>query len=107
MADKPKRAWRIVHSESSTGWGGQEHRVLAELAGFQRRGSHVWLPAPVESQIFRRAGETNVPAAPLPGAKWRFPFSVPGTPRRARRPQPDVATNPSPRDRWLARLARP
>lgn len=105
MADKPKRAWRIVHSESSTGWGGQEHRVLAELAGFQRRGSHVWLLAPVESQIFRRARETNVPAAPLPGAKWRFPFAVLGTARWLRRLKPDVVNTHSSRDGWVAGLA--
>ena len=105
MADKPKRAWRIVHSESSTGWGGQEHRVLDELAGFQQRGSQVWLLAPVESQIFRRAEETNVPAASLPGAKWRFPFAVLGTARWLRRLKPDVINTHSSRDGWVAGLA--
>jgi len=47
--------WRIAHTEASAGWGGQEHRVLAELTGFQQRGSEVWLLAPQESKIFERA----------------------------------------------------
>jgi hypothetical protein len=28
----------IAHSESSPCWGGQEHRILAELTGFMGRG---------------------------------------------------------------------
>ena len=36
MPTKPTRPWRIAHSESSTGWGGQEHRILAELLAFQQ-----------------------------------------------------------------------
>ncbi len=48
-------SWRIVHSEASLGWGGQEHRILAELQGFQRRGSEVWLVAPEQSGVFKRA----------------------------------------------------
>ncbi len=61
MADfSSQRAWRIAHSEASLGWGGQEHRVLAEINGFRRRGSTVWLIAPAESQIYQRADLADV-----------------------------------------------
>ena len=115
MADKPtlmttKRVWRIVHSESSTGWGGQEHRVLAELAGFQRRGSQVWLLAPARSHIFRRAHERKITAEPLPVVKWQVPFAVLRTARWLRRVKPDVVNTHSSRDGWIvglgARMAR-
>src|SRR5437016_8091604 len=105
MSDKPKRAWRIVHSESSTGWGGQEHRVLAELAGFERRGSQVWLVAPMQSDIFRRARERKLPAEPLPAAKWQVPLAVLRTTRWLRRVKPDVLNTHSSRDGWIVGLA--
>lgn len=41
--------WRIVHSEASLGWGGQERRVMAELLGFRARGHRVGVVAPCES----------------------------------------------------------
>ena len=56
MAEPSQRRWRIVHSENSTGWGGQEHRVLAELAGFQKRGCPVWLLAAADSQLIQSCG---------------------------------------------------
>jgi glycosyltransferase involved in cell wall biosynthesis len=110
MADKPKRAWRIVHSESSTGWGGQEHRVLAELSGFQLRGSKVWLLAPRESQIFRRAGERNLALEPLPVSKLQVPLAVLRAARWLHRVKPHIVNTHSSRDGWIvglgARMAR-
>ena len=52
--------WRIVHSEASLGWGGQEHRILAELTGFQRRGAWTALLAPEQSVIFERARAAGI-----------------------------------------------
>jgi hypothetical protein len=49
--------WRILHSEASRGWGGQEHRVMAELSGFQKRGWPVWLVAHPQSQVLQRAND--------------------------------------------------
>jgi glycosyltransferase involved in cell wall biosynthesis len=105
MADKPKRIWRIVHSESSTGWGGQEHRVMAELTGFQSRGSQVWLIGPAESQVFRRAREANVATLPLRPEKWRFPFEVVRIARWLKMQCVDVVNTHSSRDGWLVGLA--
>jgi len=110
MSDKLNRAWRIVHSESSNGWGGQEHRVLAELTGFQRRGSQVWLLAPTQSHIFQRARERNLTSEPLRAMKWLVPAAVLRTARWLRRVKPDVVNTHSSRDGWIvglgARMAR-
>ncbi|MGL5986250.1 MAG: hypothetical protein ACRCZ5_05165 [Burkholderiales bacterium] len=33
----------ILHTESSCGWGGQEIRILTEMAGMNARGHHTIL----------------------------------------------------------------
>jgi len=102
--------WRIVHSECSLGWGGQEHRVLAELEGFKKRGCDVWLLAPVSSEVFRRAQATGIPCEPLSGGRWQFPFAVLKVAAWLRRVRPHVLNPHSSRDGWLlgvaGRLAR-
>lgn len=55
MANVGNRPWRIVHSEASLGWGGQERRVMAELLGFRARGHAVGLLAPALAKIFFRS----------------------------------------------------
>lgn len=104
------RAWRIAHSEASLGWGGQEHRVLGELTGFQKRGCDVRLLAPVGSEIFHRAKAEKIPCEPLTDARWQFPFAVLKVAAWLRRVRPHVVNTHSSRDGWLvglaARLAR-
>jgi len=57
---------RILHTEASRGWGGQEMRILAELSGMARRGHRLWLAAPAESPIGRAARAVDVPLIPVP-----------------------------------------
>ena len=71
-----QRSWRIVHSEASSGWGGQEHRVLAELKGFQLRGAWVALLAPENSEIFQRAREAGIEVRTLDTRKSRYSFTA-------------------------------
>ncbi|PAW89322.1 MAG: hypothetical protein B9S33_03245 [Pedosphaera sp. Tous-C6FEB] len=102
--------WRIVHSEASAGWGGQEHRVVAELTGFQRRGHPVWLLAPPAAQITQRAQAAGVPVLAMSGERWRFPFDALRLAWWLRREQIQIVNTHSSRDGWLvgtaARLAR-
>ena len=99
------RSWRIVHSEASLGWGGQEHRILAELTGFKKRGSEVRLLAPQDAVLFARAQAAGIPCEPFSDAKWRFPFEVLRVARWLRRLRPDVLNTHSSRDGWLVGLA--
>ena len=57
---------RILHTESSCGWGGQELRVLNEAAGMLRRGHDVVIAAPAESRIYEEASRHQVPAQAIP-----------------------------------------
>src|SRR5262245_40200178 len=105
MPDTPKRRWRIAHSESALGWGGQEHRILAELAGFQRRGCAVWLLAAPHSKIYQRSIAASIPSRPLPVARVRYPLTILQTALWLRRNRIDVLNTHSSRDGWIVGLA--
>ena len=46
---------RILHTEASRGWGGQEIRILTEAAGMIARGHAVELACPPDARIFAEA----------------------------------------------------
>jgi len=103
-------SWRIVHSEASLGWGGQEHRVLAELKGFQQRSAWVALLAPENSEIFQRAGEAGIEVQILDPRKSRYLITALRLKRWLRANDVQVVNTHSSRDGYLvgaaARLAR-
>lgn len=47
--------FRILHTESSTGWGGQENRTLQECIGLKKRGARVIILCQPESRLNKRA----------------------------------------------------
>lgn len=59
----------ILHTESSTGWGGQEIRILTEAAGMIARGHKVVLVTPPEAQIAPAAIKRGIPTVTLPIAR--------------------------------------
>lgn len=99
------RPWRIAHSEYSLGWGGQEHRVLAELMGFQERGHEVWLIAPAKSQVFQRAQAAGIPTRELPSGKLALMGSTVPLAHWLGAKQIDVLNTHSSRDGWFVALA--
>lgn len=113
MADQisHKRNWRIAHSEASLGWGGQEHRILAEINGFRRRGSDVWLIAPADSQIYQRASQAGVQVlAQRFNQRYLLPFHILRLAWWLRQQRIEIVNPHSSRDGWLltiaARIAR-
>ncbi len=107
----PHHHWRIAHSEASLGWGGQEHRILAEMQGFRRRGSEVWLIAPEQSQLYQRADQTGVPVVAQPfNQRILLPFHALNLAWWLRRNRIQIVNPHSSRDGWLltiaARIAR-
>ena len=54
------RPLRIVHSESSCGWGGQEIRILTESEGLARRGHDVEIVCPAEAPIYAAARRRGI-----------------------------------------------
>jgi len=106
MASAPQsKKWRIAHSEASLGWGGQEHRVYAELLGFKQRGHEVWLIAPETSGVFARAKEAGVGLKPLRRGKLRFPFEAMRLASWLKKNKIDVLNTHSSADGWLVGVA--
>lgn len=99
------KGWRILHSEASTGWGGQEHRVLAELRGFKGSGSIVTLLGPRQSEIFSRAALDGIPTRHLRAGKLTFPFEVAALTRWLCQQRFQIVNTHSSRDGWLLGLA--
>lgn len=56
---------RILHTESSQGWGGQEIRILTESAGMRGRGHDVAILACPGSNLERAARALGIPVTPL------------------------------------------
>jgi glycosyltransferase involved in cell wall biosynthesis len=95
---------RILHTESSLGWGGQEIRVLTEAHGVAARGHAVLLAAPAEARIFAEAARHGVEAVVLPIGRKHPRGLLALRKLLASRPF-DVVNTHSSTDSWLAALA--
>ena len=95
---------RILHTESSLGWGGQEIRILTEAAGMRRRGHDVLLAAPRRAEIFAEAERFCVPVIALPIAR-KTPAGLVALRGVLANERVDVVNTHSSTDSWLAALA--
>jgi glycosyltransferase involved in cell wall biosynthesis len=95
---------RIVHTESSCGWGGQELRIISESQGLIERGHDVSLAAPAESRIYAEARKRGIPSRPLPIAR-KGVRGLLALRRLLAAGRPDVVNTHSSTDTWLAALA--
>jgi glycosyltransferase involved in cell wall biosynthesis len=95
---------RILHTESSLGWGGQEIRVLTEARGVAQRGHDVAIAAPVEARIFHEAPGYGIEAVALPIGRKRIGGMLALRAFLAQRSF-DVVNTHSSTDAWLAALA--
>lgn len=95
---------RILHTESSLGWGGQEIRVLTEARGVARQGHEVTVAAPAESRIFQEAPRFGVDAIAIPIARKSIGGLL-GMLGLLRERAFDVINTHSSTDSWLAAVA--
>ena len=99
------RHYRILHTEASTGWGGQEIRIITESAGMIQRGHKVMLACQPRSVISERAHDHGIETfvMRLGGA-----FDIAGI-RRLRalmqKQKIDIVNTHSSKDSWCAGLA--
>lgn len=63
---------KILHTESSCGWGGQEIRTLTESEGMMQRGHQVTIACPEHSKIYEAALKRGIPAVALPIQKKKL-----------------------------------
>jgi len=99
------RQWRILHTESSRGWGGQEVRVFAELEWMRARGHWVALAAHPQSAIAKQARKARMTFYPLRTHKALLPVAVARMTSWLIRNRIDIVNTHSSNDGWLAGLA--
>ncbi len=94
----------VVHTEASLGWGGQEIRVLTEMAGMTARGHRSLLFCPAEARIFAEAQARGIQVEALPIGNKRW-SGLRGLRQRLKALQPDLVVTHSSTDSWLTALA--
>jgi glycosyltransferase involved in cell wall biosynthesis len=61
-----KKKIRVLHTEWSLGWGGQEIRIIQEMLAVRELGVEVFLACRADSIIRKRAEEEKIPVFTLP-----------------------------------------
>ena len=95
---------KIVHTESSCGWGGQEIRILTEAKGFLGRGHEVTLLCPEQAPIYEEAQQRNIPVVALPIARKKIKGLL-AVRRWLKKNSIDIVNTHSSTDSWLMALA--
>ena len=96
---------RILHTEASSGWGGQEIRILTESQVFIKHGHEVAVVADIDSQIAKRAHEYGVPVFTIQLKKKRITELL-SLKKVIQTFQPDVISCHSSTDHWLSAIVR-
>jgi glycosyltransferase involved in cell wall biosynthesis len=95
---------RIVHTEASCGWGGQEIRILEEARGLIARGHEVSVLCAPQARILEEAPRFGVPISALPIGRKRLSGLL-ALRRWLLANRPDVVNTHSSTDSWLTGLA--
>ncbi|NOQ14732.1 MAG: glycosyltransferase [Methyloprofundus sp.] len=95
---------KIIHTEASLGFGGQELRILDEACGLLERGHEVQLICPPQAEIYAMAKQRGLEVVSMPIAKKSFKAIL-----QMRQwiiaNQPDIINTHSSTDSWITTLA--
>jgi glycosyltransferase involved in cell wall biosynthesis len=94
----------VIHTEASLGWGGQEIRVLTEMAGMSARGHRMLLVCPAEARIFGEAQARGLQVAALPIGKKHW-SGLHALRQLLKTLHPDLVVTHSSTDSWLVALS--
>ncbi|MEK9628488.1 MAG: glycosyltransferase family 4 protein [Nitrospinota bacterium] len=98
------KSLHILHSESATGWGGQEIRVFQESELLLERGHQVSLVCQPESYLWKKCqtvSSSNFNCYPLLMKSPANPFSFASISRILGKAKPDIVHTHSSIDSWL------
>ncbi len=99
------RPLHIVHTEASTGWGGQEIRILSEATGLRDRGHTVELLCPGDAPIFEAARDMGLSATALDIGEKRISGLLTMRNWLKSHPTVDILNTHSSTDSWLSAIA--
>ncbi|MBM4285593.1 MAG: glycosyltransferase family 4 protein [Deltaproteobacteria bacterium] len=100
-----RRAYTILHTEASLGWGGQEHRILAEARAMRARGHRLLIAADRRSALLWRARAAGFPAFALRFGGRRNISAWRELRRLLRAEGVDILNTHSSLDSWVGNLA--
>jgi hypothetical protein len=92
----------ILHTEASTGWGGQEIRILREAIGMRERGHKVIIAAHPESGLLLNSEKNNFRTVPVKFKRRNFPRIVFFIKKLIEKEKIDIVNTHSSKDSWLA-----
>ncbi len=95
---------KILHTEASCGWGGQEIRILEEARGLIARGHEVSVACPAHARMTTEAARFGVPVAALP-IEFKTIAGFRALRSYLASHAPDVVNTHSSADSWLTGLA--
>ena len=96
---------KVLHTESSTGWGGQENRTLQEAIQMRARGVDIRFACRRGAKLGQRARELGFPVEEFPMRNSFDPLSIIRLARCLRRQRVDIINTHSGRDTLLAGMA--
>lgn len=95
---------KILHTEASCGWGGQEIRILEESRGLIARGHEVSVACPAHARLATEAARFGVPVVTMP-IEFKTVAGFMALRAHLTIEAPDVVNSHSSADSWLAGLA--
>ncbi len=96
---------KIIHTESSCGWGGQEIRILTEAQGMMENGHQVSILCPSHAPIYAEAKERGIPVYHLPIEKKTLKGLL-ATISYLKKHPVDIVNTHSSTDSWMVALAK-
>lgn len=96
---------RILHSEWSDGWGGQERRILLECEGLQARGHYVEIVTRESCWIAKQAEIRGIPVSFIKMRRNFDPAATIQLARHLRKGRFDILNTHSGIDSWIGGLA--
>jgi glycosyltransferase involved in cell wall biosynthesis len=100
-----KNCYTILHTESSLGWGGQEHRILAEAKIMRDRGHRLLLAGDPRGELYTRAKNEGFAVFPLGFGGIKNLVAGLGLRRLLQQGQVDILNTHSSLDSWVGFLA--
>ena len=97
---------RVLHTESSLNWGGQEYRILEQVRWLNENGHWSAIAARADSAIYQRANDWGLPVYKIPFRGSYAPSAVRALRRLVKREHIDVIDAHGGYDTATAGLAR-
>lgn len=96
---------RILHTESSKGWGGQEIRILQEALGMRKRGHEILLAVNREGKLIEKARKEGFLVYEMPFSKYFAPTTIMRLLKILKKHAIEIVNTHSSLDAWIGGIS--